>query len=915
MAGTIIRNELYVKGTGTFEGNVTAPNITAHIGAGGSAHAVATTSVAGFMSASDKLKLDGVESGANNYSFPGLTGHVTTSAGAYATTIQSDVITNAMINSSAAIATSKLADGASFMLKDGSVHATGDFNFGTHQLKGVADPTLADDAATKGYVDSVATGLSVKPAVRVATTTNIGLSGLLTIDGVTLSDGDRVLVKNQTNAYDNGIYVASSGAWSRATDADQDAEVRSGMYCFVTEGTSLANSGWILTTANPIEVGVTNLTFEQFSSAGQVTPGVGLDKTGTTLFVKTANSARIAVSSAGVDIASTYVGQTSITTLGTITTGTWQSSTAPIGAAYGGTGITSYTKGDLLYASGGTTLSKLADIAVGNVLLSGGIGADPSYGKVLLNGTGNHITGILPVANGGTGASSKSAAFDALSPMTTLGDIIYGDVSGTGTRLGGNTSATKMFLSQTGTGSASATPAWSAVSKSDVGLGNVENTSLSSWGGSSNIVTVGLIQSGTWGGIAIAINKGGTGLTTAPASGQLLIGNSSNGYTLASLTQGTGITITSASGSITIANAGVTSINGSSGAITNVAIVGTTRLDQFASTTSAQLRTVISDTTGTGNLVFATSPTLTTPTLGVATATSINKVSITAPATSATLALANGSTLATAGAYSITLTAGATTNVTLPASGTLLNDSLLETYIYVGNSSNKATGVALSGDATITNTGTLALVNTGVSSGTYNNVATEVRPFTVDSKGRITGIGAAVTITPAWSNIASKPTTISGFGITDAYTKTEIDNFVNAKLNLSGGTMSGAINMNSNNITNINRVNFITGIEQFAVNKTHTTTSEEDVFSLDISTYKAFIFEYNAASGNYSSARTGQFMIATDGANIQPSEISTSDIGDTSGYVLRAIINAGYIVLKATAPATGWKLRGQVRTL
>lgn len=127
--------------------------------------------------------------------------------------------------------------------------------------------------------------------------------------------------------------------------------------------------------------------------------------------------------------------------------------------------------------------------------------------------------------------------------------------------------------------------------------------------------------------------------------------------------------------------------------------------------------------------------------------------------------------------------------------------------------------------------------------------------------------------------------------------------------------MSGAINMNSYDITSIGRVNFITGIEQFAVNKIHTTTGDEDVFSLDVSKFKAFVMDYSAAAGNYSSARTGQFMIATDGASIQPSEISTADIGDTSGYVIRAVINAGYIIIKATAPATGWKIRCQVRTL
>lgn len=102
-----------------------------------------------------------------------------------------------------------------------------------------------------------------------------------------------------------------------------------------------------------------------------------------------------------VDIAATYVGQTSITTLGTITTGVWTGTA--VAAANGGTGLTGYTVGDLIYASGTTTLSKLADVATGNALISGGVGVAPSWGKI---GLTTHVSGVLPVANGGTGSSS-----------------------------------------------------------------------------------------------------------------------------------------------------------------------------------------------------------------------------------------------------------------------------------------------------------------------------------------------------------------------------------------------------------------------------------------------------------------------------------------------------------------------------
>jgi len=149
-------------------------------------------------------------------------------------------------------------------------NATADISVNNHKITSIANPTNDQDAATKSYVDSVATGLDVKASVRVATTENIDLStgGLLTIDGVTLKDGDRVLVKDQTTASENGIYVAHSGAWTRATDADSDNEVTAGMFTFVEEGNTNADKGFVLTTDNPITLGTTDLHFSQFSGVG-----------------------------------------------------------------------------------------------------------------------------------------------------------------------------------------------------------------------------------------------------------------------------------------------------------------------------------------------------------------------------------------------------------------------------------------------------------------------------------------------------------------------------------------------------------------------------------------------------------------------------------------------------------------------
>lgn len=200
-------------------------------------------------------------------------------------------------------------------------------------------PSADADVATKSYVDAQRSGLDIKQSVRVATTEALTLASDFengdTVDGVTLATGDRILIKNQGTGSENGIYtVNASGAPTRATDADSNTEVTPGMFTFVEEGTTNADSGWVLTTNGSITLGSTALSFAQFSGAGQVVAGAGLTKTGNQLDVGgTAN--RITVNADTVDIASTYAGQSSITTLGTIATGTWEAT--DVGIAHGGT--------------------------------------------------------------------------------------------------------------------------------------------------------------------------------------------------------------------------------------------------------------------------------------------------------------------------------------------------------------------------------------------------------------------------------------------------------------------------------------------------------------------------------------------------------------------------------------------------
>lgn len=328
------------------------------------------------------------------------------------TQIIPDSIFDAQIAPTAAIQLSKIQNGNLIILANGTVAMTAPLNMGSNTIINVAAPVNGTDAANKAYVDASAQGLDVKNSSRVATTANINLaSAPASIDGVTLSNGDRVLVKDQTDPTENGIYVfnGAGNAMTRSSDANSGTNLNAGAYTYIEEGTVNQKSSWTMITTGTITLGTSNIVWTQFSGAGSYTASNGVQIIGNDFSIKL-DGTTLSVSGSGLKLADLTSGNILVGNASNIATSVTMSGDVTIS----NTGVTAISAQSIVPAD-------MARQASGQLLIGQGAGSDLAW---------QTITGDVTISAGGVTTISAQAVTPPKLARQTAGTIAIGQGAG-----------------------------------------------------------------------------------------------------------------------------------------------------------------------------------------------------------------------------------------------------------------------------------------------------------------------------------------------------------------------------------------------------------------------------------------------------------------------------------------------------
>jgi hypothetical protein len=417
-------------------------------------------------------------------------------------------------------------------------------------------PANGIDVVNKNYLEFFAAGLSWKQPVLCATTTNITLSGLQACDGVTPAAGDRVLVKSQTTASQNGIYLASATAWSRAPDADTWNDLISAI-CFIETGSTLAGSAWYCTAQPGGTLGVTAVNWSNFSVAASYSAGTGLSLANYVFSIANTGVTAAAYGSASKTLTATVNAQGQLTVLA-------ETNIAIANTQVSGLGTMSTQDASSVTITGGT----LNGTTIGGTT-AGAVTGTTITANTQFTGAGTGLTGTATsLSIGGNAATATSATTATNLAGGATGSVPYQTASGTTTFLAAGTDGFVLKLN-------AGVPTWAAgASGSVTSVAQTFTGGLISVGGSpiTTSGTLALTVAGTSGGIPY-FSSATTWATSAALSANALVVGGGAGVAPATITTGTGVV--TALG-VNTESAGAFVVNGgalgtpSSGTVTNL---------------------------------------------------------------------------------------------------------------------------------------------------------------------------------------------------------------------------------------------------------------------------------------------------------------------------------------------------------